>query len=125
MSKAIVVFVALVFSLPSIAAEEAGTSRNQDEPNLLADMACLDAIAYLAEHDYERSDKPLSAMALAHVRRCNGHPNKGTCETTSRIMMREYGKTPFTCGSDTADYSMPVIVPEHPLLLRPDNPPPK
>jgi hypothetical protein len=120
MSKAIFVSVALILSLPSVAAEESGTSpRNQYEPNPLADKACLDAIAYLLNHDYERSDEPLSAMALAHVRRCNGHPNTLICETTSRMTMQEYGKTPFTCGSDTADYSMPVIV-------LPDNsPPPK
>ena len=118
MSKAIFVFVVLVFSLPSVAAEKVGTSsQNQYVENPAANQACLDAIAYLLNHDYERSDKPLSAMALAHVRRCNGHPNTLICETTSRIMMREYGKTPFTCGSDTADYSMPVIV-------LPDNPPP-
>jgi hypothetical protein len=61
-------------------------------------------------------------MAMAHVRRCNGHPNKVACEITSQAMMREYGKTPFTCGSDTADYSVPVIVlPENPLLVMPDN----
>jgi len=120
-SKAFLVFVALVFSLPSVVAEEAGApSQNEYEPNPLADLACLDAIDYLASHGYERSDKPLSAMARAYIRRCNGHPNKIACEITSQAMMREYGKTPFTCGSDTADYRMPVIVPENPLLVMPD-----
>jgi hypothetical protein len=125
MSKAFLVFVVLVFSLPSVAAEEADpSSPNQEEPNWLADTACLDAITYLIAHSYERSSKPLSATALAYVRRCNGHPDKAVCEVTSQAMMRQYGKTPFTCGSDTADYTtMPVIVPEHPLLVMPDSAP--
>lgn len=111
MSKAILVFVALAVSLLSAVAEAAGPSlRKPHALDAVADQACLDAIAYLAYHDYERSDGPLSAMALAHVRRCNAHPDRLVCETTSGIVKREYGKTPFTCGSDTADYTMPVII---------------
>ena len=120
MSKAFLVFMALVFSVPSLAAKQAGApSQSKHEPNPLADLACLDAIGYLASHGYERSTP--SAAALAHVRRCNGHPNKIACEITSQATMREYGKTPFTCGSDIADYTLPVIVPENPLLVMPDS----
>jgi hypothetical protein len=117
MSKAFLVCVALILCLPPMAAEEAGTSSQQSIVDAAADQACLDAVAYLANNQYGQSDKPLSAMASAHVRRCNGHPDKIICETASRVIRQEYGKTPFTCGSDTADYSMPLILP-------PDNPPP-
>ena len=125
MPRAFLVFAVLVLSQPSLAAGQADTAlRDQDKPNWRADAACLDAITYLIAHSYERSSKPLSATALAYVRRCNGHPDKAICERTSQAMIQEVGKTPFTCGSDTADYTLPVIVPENPLLMLPDSPPP-
>jgi hypothetical protein len=120
MSKAFLVFAVLVFSLSSLAAEQADTSSPDQFELSFADQACLEAITYLIGHEYERSDRPLSEMAQAYVRRCNGHPNKAACEIASQAMVREYGKTPLTCGSDTADYKKPVIMPEHPLLVRPD-----
>lgn len=73
------------------------------------DKACLDAIGFMAE-SYS-SHTPPSGRAMANVKMCNGHPLMTMCEISSQAMLREYGKTPFTCGTDTAD-SVPLFFPE-------------
>jgi hypothetical protein len=118
MSKVMLACATLVLSAlvlgSSAAADEIAPASGERRLVFSADEACLDAIQYLIRNDYERSDKPLSALGLALVRSCNGHPKKFICEATSQAVMREFGKTPFTCGSNILD--------DPPLLLPPDNP---
>jgi hypothetical protein len=113
-SKAILVCVALISGFTSVAADEVGTSSHAvpkiDAASAAADQACFDAVFQVAINQYDQSVKPLPALAQALVRRCNGHPNKIVCEAVSRGMMLEYGKTPFSCGVNTAD-SIPLILP--------------
>jgi hypothetical protein len=108
------VLSSLAVSISSAAADEAAPASGERRLVFSTDGACLDAVSYLARSDYERSDKPLSALGLALIRSCNGHPKKIICEATSQAVMREFGKTPFTCGSNILD--------DPPLLLPPDNP---
>ena len=99
--------------ISSAGADEVAPASGERRLIFSADEACLDAVRYLAYSDYERSDKPLSALGSALVRNCNGHPKKFICEATSQAVMREFGKTPFTCGTNTLD--------DPPLILPPDN----
>lgn len=78
-----------------------------DRADLLADQACFDAIYHLAS---ENGMKPTSSLGAALVRRCNGHPHRYVCEAVSNAVVQEYGSSPFTCGSNTAD-SVPLILP--------------
>jgi hypothetical protein len=72
------------------------------------DEACQNAIVLVANSYYDQT--PPSARASANVMMCNGHPSQMICEISSQVMLREYGKTPFTCGSNVAD-SVPSIFP--------------
>jgi hypothetical protein len=119
MSKTILVcvllFSSLMSGLTSAAADEiaaqAGVVKKADETRERANEACLQAIDLVMRHyGDEDGGKPLSAMAVALVRRCNGHPSRAICDMSSQAMLREFGKTPFTCGTNTAD-SVPLILP--------------
>jgi hypothetical protein len=112
MSKAILVCVVLLSGLTSAVADQirtpSGVARKADTSRKAAfDGACLDAIALVANNNYQT---PLSARALANVMMCNGHPSQAICEISSRVMLQEYGKTPFTCGTNVAD-SVPLVFP--------------
>ena len=107
---ATVVLSASVLGISSAAADEVAPASEDRRLVTSADQACSDAVRYLAYSDYERSDKPLSALGSALVRSCNGHPQKIICEATSQTVMREFGKTPFTCGTNTLD-DPPLILP--------------
>jgi hypothetical protein len=72
------------------------------------DEACLEAIAFMAESYHFRSTR--SARALATVKMCNGHPSRTICEISSQAILEKYGKTPLTCGMDTAN-SVPLVFP--------------
>jgi hypothetical protein len=85
------------------------SAANFDAPTQEADQACLNAITQLVINRYD-SDKPLSALTEMLIRICNGHPNAATCETASQAVFREYGKSPFTCGSNALD-RVPLILP--------------
>jgi hypothetical protein len=113
MSKAVLVCVVLLSGLMSGVADEIGTpsgiAPKADMSRRAAfDAACLDAIALAANNYYDQT--PLSVRALANVKMCNGHPFQTICEISSRAMLREYGKTPFTCGTNVAD-SVPLVFP--------------
>jgi hypothetical protein len=112
MSKAFLVCVALLSGLTSGVADQIGTpsgaARKADMSRKAAfDAACLDAVALVANNNYQT---PLSARALANVKMCNGHPSQAICEISSRVMLQEYGKTPFTCGTNIAD-CVPLVFP--------------
>jgi hypothetical protein len=112
MSKAILVCMVLLSGLTSGIADQIGTPSGVArkagmERKAAFDAACLDAIALMANSNYQT---PLSARVLANVKMCNGHPSQAICEISSRVMLQEYGKTPFTCGNDVAD-SVPLIFP--------------
>jgi hypothetical protein len=122
MSKAILVCV-LLFSgmisgpmsgLTSAAADQPvvphGVVAKAGETSQRDNAACLQAIDLVMRNYNDKDGEPLSVMAVALVRRCNGHPVRAICETSSQAMLREYGKTPFTCGINTAD-SVPLILP--------------
>jgi len=51
---------------------------------------------------------------VGNIKKCNGHPFRTICEIASQAMLREYGKTPFTCGTDVAD-SVRLIFPPYQL----------
>jgi len=118
MSKAILVcvflFASLMSGLTSAAADQtvapSGAAPKAGETQEPANAACLQAIDLVMRNYGDEGDKPLSAMAVALVRRCNGHPVRAICDMSSQAMLREYGKTPFTCGTNAAD-SVPLIVP--------------
>jgi hypothetical protein len=115
MSKAILVCVVFLSGLTSGVADQIGTpSGVAQEANLgrkaAFDAACLDAIALVANSYFDQA--PLSARALANVKMCYGHPSQTICEISSRAMLQEYGKTPFTCATNVAD-SVPLIFPAH------------
>jgi hypothetical protein len=118
MSKAIQVCVLLFASLMSgltsaaadVIAAPSGVVSKVDETRELANAACLQAIDLVMRNYGDEDGKPLSAMAMALVRRCNGHPVRAICDMSSQAMLREYGKTPFTCGTNAAD-SVPLILP--------------
>jgi hypothetical protein len=112
MSKAILVCVVLLSGLTSGVADQIGTPsgvtlKADMERKAAFDAACLDAVALMANNNYQT---PLSARVLANVRMCNGHPSRAICEISSRVMLEEYGKTPFTCGTNVAD-SVPLVFP--------------
>jgi hypothetical protein len=122
MSKAILVCVLLVSGLMS-GLLSGSTSAAADQPVVPSgpvpkpgdtsqrdNAACLQAMDLVIRSYGDEGGKPLSAMAMALVRRCNGHPVRAICETSSQAMLREFGKTPFTCGTNTAD-SVPLILP--------------
>jgi hypothetical protein len=113
MSKAILVGVVLLSGLTPGVADQIGTpsgvAREADMGRKAAfDAACLDAIALVANNYFDQA--PLSARALANVKMCNGHPSQTICEISSRAMLQQYGKTPFTCATNVAD-SVPLIFP--------------
>jgi hypothetical protein len=113
MSKAVLVCAVFLSGLTSGVADEigipSGIAPKADMSRKAAfDAACLDAIA-LAANNYN-DQTPLSARALANVKMCNGHPSQTICEISSGAMLREYGKTPFTCGTNVAD-SVPLVFP--------------
>jgi hypothetical protein len=113
MSKAIWVCIVLLSGLTSGVADQIGTpsgvARKADMSKKAAfDAACLDAIVLVVNNYNDQA--PLSARALANVKMCNGHPSQGICEGYSRVMLLEYGKTPFTCGTNVAD-CVPLVFP--------------
>jgi hypothetical protein len=113
MSKAISVCVVLLSGLTSGAADQVGTpsgvAEKADMDKIAAfNAACLDAMALMLNNHYDQA--PPSARAAANVKMCNGHPYQTICEISSRTMLQEYGKTPFTCGTNTAD-SVPLVFP--------------
>jgi hypothetical protein len=113
MPKAILVCVVLLsgltFGATDQTAAQSGTVPKADMSKRAAfDAACRDAVALVADNYNDRA--PLSSRALANVKMCNGHPSETICDATSRAMLREYGKTPFTCGTDVAD-SVPLVFP--------------
>jgi hypothetical protein len=122
MSKAILVCVllfvglmsGLMSGLTSAAADQpivpSGTVPKAEQTGQRDNAACLQAMDLVIRNYGDEGGKPLSAMAMALVRRCNGHPVRAICETSSQAMQREFGKTPFTCGTNTAD-SVPLILP--------------
>lgn len=118
MSKAILVcvlaFASLLPGLTSAAADQPvvphGIVPKADDTGQRDNAACLQAMDLVIRNYGDEGGKPLSAMAVALVRRCNGHPVGAICETSSQAMLREFGKTPFTCGTNTAD-SVPLILP--------------
>jgi hypothetical protein len=101
MTKAILVCVALLSGVASGVADQIETSPGVAEK---ADMdriaafttACLDATALMLNNQYDQA--PLSARVAANVKMCNGHPYQTICDISSRVMLQEYGKTPFTMG---------------------------
>jgi hypothetical protein len=107
-------FASLLSGLTSAVADQpvvpSGVGPAPDTTEQRASAACLQAIDLVIRNYGDGNDKPLSAMAVALVRRCNGHPVRAICEQSSQTMLREFGKTPFTCGSNTAD-SVPLILP--------------
>jgi hypothetical protein len=117
MSKAILVcvlfFSGLMSGLTAAAGQPvvpSGVVPKTDDTSLRDNAVCLQAIDLVIRNYGEGNNKPLSAMAVALVRRCNGHPVRAICETSSEAMLLEFGKTPFTCGTNTAD-SVPLILP--------------
>ena len=113
MSKAILVCVVLLSGSTSGVADQIGTpldvARKADMSRKAAfDAACLDATALVANNYSDQTS--LSARALANVKMCNGHPSQTICEISSRAMLQEYGKTPFTCGTNVTD-SVPLVFP--------------
>jgi hypothetical protein len=111
MPKAILVCVLLLSCLtPGIANENGAAPPLAQKDNMSSkaafDQACLDAILFAAKSYNDR--EPLSVRASANVKMCNGHPSGMICEVASQAMLREYEKTPFTCGTNTAD-SVPLI----------------
>ena len=115
MSKAILVCVLPFAGLSSGLTSAAPVSpsfpwASCQRPTRPANAACLQAIDLVIRNYGDEGGKPLSAMAVALVRRCNGHPDRAIRETSSQTMLREFGKTPFTCGANTAD-SVPLILP--------------
>jgi hypothetical protein len=91
MSKAIQVCVLLFASLMSgltsaaadVIAAPSGVVSKVDEARELANAACLQAIDLVMRHYGDEDGKPLSAMAMALVRRCNGHPVLAICDMSS------------------------------------------
>jgi hypothetical protein len=118
MLKAILVcvllFPSLLSGLTSAAADQpivpSGVVPNADQTSQRANEACLQAMDLVMSNYGDADGKPLTAMAVALVRRCNGHPLRAICDMSSQAMLREFGKTPFTCGTNTAD-SVPLILP--------------
>lgn len=113
MPNAILVCVLFLSGLTSAVADETGprsdiAAKDDMSSKAAFDQACTDAIVLIA-NSYGGHTSP-SARALANVKMCNGHPSRVTCEITSQTMLREYGKTPFTCGTNTAD-SVPLVFP--------------
>jgi hypothetical protein len=113
MSKAILVCVVLLSGLTSGVADQIGipsgvVPKADMSREAAFDGACSDAVV-LSAHSYS-DQMPLSARAAANVRMCNGHPSQAICEISSRVMLQEYGKTPFTCGTNVAD-SVPLVFP--------------
>jgi hypothetical protein len=111
MSKAILVCVVLLSGLTSGVADQIGipsgvVPKADMSREAAFDAACLDAMA-LAANSYS-DHMPLSARASANVRMCNGHPSQAICQISSQGMLEHYGKTPFTCGTNTADSVLSV-----------------
>ena len=117
MSKAILICVLMSSGLTSggaseIAPSSALASRPDMSKRAAFDQACRDATALIIYGRYEEA--PLSARAMANVRMCNGHPLQSICENISKTVLQEYGKTPFTCGSNIADSVPSVFLPDKP-----------
>jgi hypothetical protein len=117
MSKAILICVMILSGLtPGVASETGSSSALVPKPDMSKraafDQACRDATALIIYGRYEEA--PLSARALANVRMCNGHPLQAICQKISKTVLDEYGKTPFTCGSDIAESVPPVIPADEP-----------
>ena len=110
----VLLFASLIAGLTFAAADQpvvpSGVVAKADQTSQRANAACLQAMDLAIRNYGDEGGKPLSAMAMALVRRCNGHPVRAICETSSQAMQREFGKTPFTCGTNTAD-SVPLILP--------------
>jgi hypothetical protein len=110
MSRKLLAGLLLMLGCTAAAAGEGGaSSRAGSEVETVFDQACMAAVYQAVGYYDDRSAQPLSGMALALVKRCNANPNRMVCEVASKTMMREYGKTPFSCGIDT-EYTGPVIL---------------
>jgi hypothetical protein len=65
---------------------------NTDKARELATEACLRAIDLMFRNYSDKDGKPLSAMAMALVKRCNGHPFQTICDMASQMVLKESGK---------------------------------
>ena len=113
MPNAILVCVLFLSGLTFAVADEIGrrsdiAAKDDMSSKAAFDQACLDAVLFAANSYADRT--PPSVRASANVRMCNGHPSRMICEIASQTMLREYGKSPFTCGTNTAD-SVPLVFP--------------
>jgi hypothetical protein len=84
-------------------------SRAGSEVKTDFDQACFGALGQLPSRYGEAGGEPFSEMAIALIKRCNANPDRMICDVASTTTMREYGKTPFSCGVDTV-YTGPVIL---------------
>lgn len=110
MSKTILAGLLLLLGGAAATAGEAGTSSRTDSlVKTDFDQACFGAIGQIPGRYGEEGGEPFSEMAIALIKRCNANPDRTTCEVASKTTMREYGKSPFSCGVDTV-YTGPVIL---------------
>jgi hypothetical protein len=102
--------VAMSSATAGIAGERAADSAAKDNMSLEAayDEACANAFVLILNSYSDHS--PLSDRAVANIQMCNGHPNQMDCEISSKMLLREYNKSPFTCGTNTAT-SVPQVFP--------------
>ena len=99
----------LLDSTAAVAGEAATSSTAEFWVKTDFDQARLAAISRTPSHYGDRNAEPFSEMAIALIKRCNANPNRMPCEVASKTMMREYGKSPFSCGVNTV-YTGPVIL---------------
>jgi hypothetical protein len=97
----------LIFAFAAAIAGE--PSRAGSDVKTDFDQACFGALRHLPPRYGELGGEPFSEMAIALIKRCNANPDRMICDVASTTMMREYGKTPFSCGIDTV-YTAPVIL---------------
>jgi hypothetical protein len=110
------VFLVCALALSSLSAAIAGENGRPFGPASKDDMsmeaayndACSNAFALTLNSYSDHS--PLTDRAVANIKMCNGHPNRVICEITTNMMVREYGKSPQTCGTDTVA-SVPAVFP--------------
>jgi hypothetical protein len=88
---------------PSVAA-----SKNDMSLGAAYSEACVNAVV-LTWNSYF-NNLPLTDRASANVKMCNGHPDQMVCETMRNMLAREFGKSPQTCGTNTAK-SVPQVFP--------------
>ena len=113
MSKSLACLIAMLSLMPASAEDRGGSPVAHARIGAVAeaaDQACRDAVKQVGRIYDDQTGKPLSSLAVALVRRCNGHPSEMMCQAMSRVMLEMYGKTPFTCGTNAAD-SIPLILP--------------